>query len=109
MAPALLRIEAANVLRTLAAKGALPAEDADALFDLLQDAPMDIVDPDDPLEVRALELALKLGLPVYDCIYLALAERLERTLITADRRLLNALRASRHESRAVDLETWGKV
>lgn len=39
VAPALLRIEAANVLRALAAKGALPAEDADALFDLLQDAP----------------------------------------------------------------------
>jgi len=64
VAPALLRIEAANVLRALAAKGALPAEDADALFDLLQDAPMDMVDPDDPLEV----LALELGLPVYDCI-----------------------------------------
>ena len=66
---------------------------------------MDMVDPDDPLEV----LALELGLPVYDCIYLALAERLDRTLITADKRFLNALDASRHESRAVDLETWGKV
>lgn len=70
---------------------------------------MDMVDPDDTLEVRALELALMLGLPVYDCIYLALAERLDGTLITADKRFLDALGASRHESRAVDLQTWGKV
>ena len=109
VAPALLRIEAANVLRTLTAKGALQADDAGALFDLLQDAPMDMVDPDDGLETRALDLALELGHPVYDCLYLALAERLDRTLITADKRFLKALGASRHESRAVDLDTWGRI
>lgn len=63
VAPALLRIEAANVLRTLAAKGALQAEDADALFDLLQDAPMDMVDPDDTLEMRTSNSPWSSGIP----------------------------------------------
>jgi predicted deacylase len=39
VAPALLRIEAANVLRTLAAKGAVQADGAAELFKLLQEAP----------------------------------------------------------------------
>lgn len=107
--PALLRIEAANVLRTLAAKGAVRADDAGALFDLLQEAPMDMVDPDDALETHALATALELGHPVYDCLYLALAERLDRTLITTDTRIFKALGASRHGRRAVDLDTWGRI
>lgn len=109
VAPALLRIEAANVLRTLTAKDAMQAGTAKALFQLLQDAPMDMVDPDDVLEARALELAFELGHPVYDCVYLALAERLERTLITADKKFLKALGARHHGSRAVDLDAWGSA
>lgn len=93
-APSLLRLEAANVFRTLATRGAVTAEAAAALFALFQTAPVTIVEPDDALERRAVDLALGLNHPVYDCLYLALAERLSRRVVTANRRFLNAVRAS---------------
>lgn len=95
IAPALLRIETANVLRTLAARGALGADQAMQLFELLQSAPVTIVDHDDELEARALAIALELAHPVYDCVYLAIAEKTGRRLITADKRLLNRLSSTR--------------
>lgn len=109
VAPALMRVEAANVLRTLTKKKVLEAETAGDLLRLLQQAPMDMVDSDDALEQRALELALELGHPVYDCLYLALADRLDRILITADKRFLRALVASSYEGRAVGLEDWAEA
>lgn len=106
-APALMRIEIANVLRTLTAREAMAADQAMDLFGLLQAAPVTVVDHDDALESRALKLALDLGHPVYDCVYLALAERMDRVLVTADGRLLRALRGTLHASRAVALDTVG--
>lgn len=102
-APALLRIEAGNVLRTLAARRQIDAAEATHLFALFQTAPVAIVDGDDRLERRALDLALSLGHPVYDCLYLALAERMERRLVTADRRFLAALAGTEHQGRAIAL------
>lgn len=43
------------------------------------------------LAVRALQLAVDLDHPGYDCFYLALAERLKVPLVTADRRLQTTL------------------
>jgi predicted nucleic acid-binding protein len=43
------------------------------------------------LASRAVELALDLDRPVYDCFYLALAEAEKVRLVTADRRLQNRL------------------
>ncbi len=51
-----------------------------------------------PLAARALEIASALRHPVYDCFYLALAEREEATLVTADRRLIGRLAGSRWEA-----------
>ena len=42
---------------------------------------------------RALELATRLRHPIYDCFYVALAERERCALITADRRLIAAAKA----------------
>jgi predicted nucleic acid-binding protein len=114
-APALLRLEAANVFRMLVARGSwlvargdLAAQTAVDLFALLQEAPVTIVDPDDGLERRALDLALQFAHPLYDCVYLALAERMDRTLITADRRFLaTARRSGLRADRVALLEDWG--
>ena len=57
-APALLRIEAGNVLRTLVPKRAISEAQALDLFAFFQTAPMTIVDHDEELEKRALDLAL---------------------------------------------------
>ena len=103
-APSLLRVEAANALRTLAARRAITPAAALNLLSLLQEAPVTLIEPDDALERRALEIALELGHPVYDCVYLALAERMERPLITADGRLLRAVRATEHAARVVTLD-----
>ena len=43
---------------------------------------------------RALELAVELSHPAYDCFYLALAEAREATFVTADQRLLARLASS---------------
>ena len=103
VAPALFRIEAGNVLRTISARSEISAEHALDLFAFLQTAPVVIVDHDDELEGRALELALALRHPVYDCVYLALAERTGRRLVTADRRFLHSLTGTEHAERAVGL------
>ena len=48
--------------------------------------------PTAPLASRAVELALDLDHPVYDCFYLALAAAEKAELVTADRRLNGRLR-----------------
>lgn len=45
-----------------------------------------------PFISRATEIAVELGHPIYDCIYLALAETGEKQLLTADQRLLAAVK-----------------
>jgi predicted nucleic acid-binding protein len=42
------------------------------------------------LAARASEIMIDLVHPVYDCLYLALAERRRKPLVTADRRLIEA-------------------
>ncbi len=44
--------------------------------------------PTEELAGAALRFAIDLRHPIYDCFYLALAEREEATLVTADARLL---------------------
>jgi len=107
VAPALLRIEAGNVLRTLAGKKLLANERAIDLYLFLQTAPVTIIDADDLLERRALDLALALEHPIYDCVYLALAERMDRRLVTADRRFIETLSGTEHAARVLALDSLG--
>lgn len=46
--------------------------------------------PSVPLLPRALDLACRVDHPVYDCMYLTLAEQQDAVLVTADRRLADA-------------------
>jgi predicted nucleic acid-binding protein len=64
---------------------------------LFQTAPMVLVEHDDALERRALELAIALDHPVYDCLYLALAERMGVGMVSADRRFLRAMAGTAFE------------
>ena len=94
----MIRVEVANVLRTIAARGLTPPASAAELFALFQGAPVDIVDMDDALERRALDLAMALAHPVHDCLYLALAERMGASMVTADTRFLRALAGTPFEA-----------
>jgi len=51
-------------------------------------------------------MAQQLAHPVYDCVYLALAERERATLITADERLLGRLEGRRLRARVADLRSF---
>jgi predicted nucleic acid-binding protein len=87
----------------LVAPAILPAEVANALWKRMRRGDMDrrktletgqrfedicpILLPIEDLVQRALELAIDSRHPVYDCLYVALAEELNADLISADERL----------------------
>lgn len=52
----------------------------------------------------AVRLAVGLERPVYDCMYLALAHRVDARLVTADVRFANALAATEHGGAIVTLD-----
>jgi predicted nucleic acid-binding protein len=92
-APSLLFVEAANALWAMARRGAIPAEAPEAAVAWLVRAPLHVADELPTRVGRALALATELGHPVYDCIYLALAVELTASLVTADARLVRAVRS----------------
>ena len=57
--------------------------------------------PTMPLVERALPLALTLAHPVYDCIFLTLAESLNMPLLTADKKLWTQTRRTSFNDRVV--------
>jgi predicted nucleic acid-binding protein len=58
-----------------------------------------------PLAARAAALARKLDHPVYDCLYLALAEAEGAPLVTADRRFLPLARRTAGIARVSSLRS----
>jgi len=52
--------------------------------------PFQLLITTEELRVRAIELAIDLNHPIYDCFYLALAERERCALVSADAKLLAA-------------------
>ena len=55
---------------------------------------------------RAIAIALQLRHPVYDCLYLACAERVGSQVITADRRLLAAIAGTEFASVATHVAAF---
>jgi len=56
---------------------------------------------------RALQIGLELDHPVYDCVYIACAEELGSTLVTADAKLARVVQATPFSARVVHLATVG--
>lgn len=85
-APAIVISEFANTIWKKVRRGEIA--DPGPYFDELASIP-EIVDllPDADLIERAACIAVEIGHPVYDCLYLACAEATESAVITADRRL----------------------
>lgn len=85
--PAIFTAEVTSALRGLVHRGALsPIRAATALADILSIRTLSY--PFEPFARRAWEL--RDSITVYDAWYVALAERLDTELITADRRLADA-------------------
>ena len=58
------------------------------------------------LAPMAMTIARALDHPVYDCFYLALAEKEAAALVTADRRLVERVRGTPWGGRVTALDTW---
>jgi predicted nucleic acid-binding protein len=85
-APELLMAELANaLLKKVRARQIGPEQAAASYAEIL--AHLDFL-PTTGLETRAFEIALQLDHPVYDCYFLALAEALATSIITADLQLI---------------------
>lgn len=91
IAPEFILAELASALRKYVKSGEVAADAAEAI---LQKSPLafEALFPLEPLTIRAFKLAIAINHPIYDCYYLALAEREAAALVTADLKLAKAAR-----------------
>jgi predicted nucleic acid-binding protein len=89
-APDLIYAELASVVWKRRRRGELAEEEAIQLLADMLTLPL-VVAPSRELADGALQAALRTGRTVYDCLYLALGAKLQTVMVTADRRLANAL------------------
>jgi predicted nucleic acid-binding protein len=101
-APTLLLEECANALWVKLRRGELTPGETVERWRALREAPVELV-PSSALLDHALDLAIQLAQTVYDCLYVALAIRLDAQLVTADRRLAEACRRAQGLSGRVRL------
>lgn len=92
IAPDLILAETANAFWKYVRAGQIDADKARAALSTLPEM-FETLCPLLPLTNAALEIAVTLNHPVYDCFYLALARRESAPLVTADRRLAAAAHA----------------
>ncbi len=86
IAPDLLYAEVGNILWKKQLRGEMDGATAQVGARWLLQVPLQVHDSASLL-ADALALALQLQHPAYDCFYLALAQRLDAPLVTADKRL----------------------
>jgi len=87
IAPALIRVEVAAAITRKVRLGEIEvreAEEACRLWIAALSSGVPILSPDEDNIVSAIELAIQIRHPLQDCLYLALAHRVEGTLLTAD-------------------------
>jgi len=91
--PDLFYVECANILWKRTSKGEIAASVAQEC--VVQLLALDLAPtPTAELAERGLEIALAYGISAYDACYVALAERTNTSLLTADTRLATALKDS---------------
>ncbi len=97
-APRLMAAEIANALWRKARSGEIARHDATVLADSLTDIQVRWAD-DEQVCSHAARIAIDLGHPAYDCVYLALAHLIDGLMVTADTRFANAVASTEHRSR----------
>ena len=99
-APDILLAECGSALRAKVRRGEIGQNEALSALAALRRAPV-VLTPVPVLVTDALRLALLLGHPIYDCLYLALSLQTRCPMVTADRRFGAAL--ARHGDLAADV------
>ncbi len=92
-APRLMAAEILNAVRNKERSGELTPQDAIAIGNQARHVPV-LWGNDEELGPVALQLALDLQHPIYDCMYLALAQRNRGLVVTADARFFDLVSAS---------------
>lgn len=101
-APRLLASEVANAVWIRSRRGEIERSRTGALVATISAMPLRW-HQDETVCGDATRLAVAYDRPVYDCIYLALAQRIGARLITADQRFANALARTEHGDIVVTL------
>ena len=101
-APRLMVSEVGNTLWRKAKMGEIERSLAGALAAAIPEMGVHWSD-DEAISADAVRLAVALDRSVYDCVYLALANRIGATLVTADERFANALAGTEHGGAVVTL------
>jgi predicted nucleic acid-binding protein len=102
-APSFFDVELANVLWKKVRQGILNRTQADRFLGQLADLPL-TRHADASLVAAAFDIADRTGRTVYDCMYLALAVRVDGQMVTADERLVNSLANSPWAAAAIRLQ-----
>ena len=108
VAPDLVIPEVCNALWRKSATGEISATQLSAAVDDMAGFYDELV-PTMALAAQATNIAAAMGHPVYDCFYVALAERLGSRLVTADKELIKRLSRTNWSSLAVNLEDAATV
>ncbi len=103
LAPGTLLPEGFNAIAQQRRRGLLDEEDATGAWAKLLAAPVYTYAVEDLIE-RAAAIANETGAIIYDALFLALAEDTDTVMVTADGKLLQALKNTRHASLARPLE-----
>ncbi len=108
VAPDMILAECANAAWRRARDGTITPAHARAFLGSL---PLwfESLTPTAELHQPAFEMAHELGHPVYDCLYLALAEREQSLVVTADRTFADRVAGSRWRSLIENLGHGGEV
>jgi predicted nucleic acid-binding protein len=92
-APRLWLSETTSAIRFLLARKEITSDEAEDILQTIHGLRVEIINEDEELSLRALELAGKLGQSkAYDAFYVALAEKLVVDFWTMDERLANRCR-----------------
>jgi predicted nucleic acid-binding protein len=102
-APDLLLVEVANVVWKKVLQGQVSERQARFICASIAHC-FDMLHSSDSLIERAIVMAIDLQHPVYDCLYLACAERAGARLATADRRLIAAVQGGPLASLVMDID-----
>ena len=99
-APSLIAVEVGNALWKAVRRGSVTRSEALEGFEAALISLQSLI-PIEELRVRALTLAIELRHPIYDCFYLALAQRENALLVTADEAMFTTARKAKIKARRI--------
>ncbi|MCW5679300.1 MAG: type II toxin-antitoxin system VapC family toxin [Rhodospirillales bacterium] len=93
VAPDLIVTETANIAWKKVIRREIDLQQAKFITNAIQQY-IPVMESWQDLVERALDIGVEIKHPIYDCMYLACAEKIGGTLVTADRRLLGSIKST---------------